>query len=139
MPRILIADDAEIMRLRLRLLLAEQGHEVLEAEDGAQAVSMYREHRPDLVLMDYIMPNQNGLEALAEIRRLDPQARVVILTWLSQHTLIQQCMQAGARSFLLKPPTAPELEQTISTALAPAGPSPKAASRGGTDELSLNR
>ena len=103
MATILIADDAAFMRMRYRRLLEQRGHSVVEAADGRQAVEVYAEHRPDAVLLDITMPLMDGLEALKEIKHLDPAARVRMVTALGQQRVVMEALQAGARDFVLKP------------------------------------
>ncbi len=80
MPLALVVDDAAFIRLRPRKLLEENGYEVEEAQDGEEAVRKYREISPDIVLLDVTMPVMDGITALKEIKRIDPKAKVVILT-----------------------------------------------------------
>lgn len=103
MTKILVVDDAQFMRVRLTKLLVGQGYEVVEAENGEQAVQTYQTERPDAVLMDITMPHKDGLEALADIREIDPQARVIMLTALGQESMVVQAVQAGARDYVVKP------------------------------------
>ncbi len=103
MSRIMVVDDAQFMRRRVNKLLTKNGHVVIEAGDGEEAVQSYRQDHPDAVLMDITMPRKDGLTALVEIRHFDPQAKVIMLTALGQQTMILQAMQAGAKDFLVKP------------------------------------
>lgn len=103
MSKIMVVDDAQFMRMRVTKLLTEHGHEVVEASDGEMAVQTYRLTNPDAVLMDITMPGKDGLAALTEIRRFDPQAKVIMLTALGQQAMVLQAMQAGAKDFLVKP------------------------------------
>ncbi len=102
--RVVIADDALFMRNLLRDILEKTGFEVVgEATNGAEAVELYREHRPDLVTMDIVMPLKSGIEALEEIVREDPDARVVMCSALGQESLVLEAVQAGAKDFIVKP------------------------------------
>lgn len=103
MSKILIVDDAKFMRLRIAKLLTQHGYEVLEAEDGEEAVQTYQLTKPDAVLMDFAMPRKHGMAALREIRRFDPEARIIMLTALDQQAIVLRAMQAGAKDFLVKP------------------------------------
>ena len=103
MPTILVVDDAQFMRVRLSKLLISRGFDVVEAENGDQAITVYQQVRPDVVVMDITMPQKDGLQALAEIRGGDPHARVIMLTALGQESMVVQAVQAGARDFLVKP------------------------------------
>ena len=103
MPKVMVVDDAQFMRVRLTKLLTGNGFEVVEAEDGAKAIQVYQSARPDAVLMDITMPEKDGLEALAEIRKIDPTAKVIMLTALGQESMVVQAVQAGARDYVVKP------------------------------------
>jgi two-component system, chemotaxis family, chemotaxis protein CheY len=102
-PRILIVDDAQFMRLRCARLLTERGFEVTEAQNGREAVEQYQANRPDAVLMDITMPEMDGLAALREIKAFDPNARVAMLTALGQQGIVLEAIKAGARDFVVKP------------------------------------
>lgn len=103
MSKIMIVDDSKFIRNRLDKLLSERGYETVLAEDGTQAIDAYPVTKPDVVLMDITMPNMNGLDALAKIRLLDPQAKVVMLTALDQNLIATQAVHMGAKDFLVKP------------------------------------
>ncbi len=76
MARILVVDDAKIIRVMLKKILEDNGHEVVaEAEDGLEAVDFYIKFSPDFVVMDLEMPNVNGLEALKKIKKLMPRPK----------------------------------------------------------------
>ncbi|OGO11762.1 MAG: DNA-binding response regulator [Chloroflexi bacterium RBG_13_68_17] len=102
--RVLIADDHEVVREGLRMILeAEDGFVVLgEAADGAQAVELAGRLEPDVVLMDLRMPKMDGLEAIERIRAAWPQIAIVILTTYNEDDLMLRGLRAGARGFLLK-------------------------------------
>jgi two-component system chemotaxis response regulator CheY len=101
--RILIADDSSFIRYGLRKLLTESGFHVLEADGGTRAIQLYKDERPDAVLLDITMPDLDGLSALRQIRRLDPQARVAMVTGMGQQSIVLQAIQAGASDFVVKP------------------------------------
>jgi len=113
----MVADDNRVFREVLSELFTELGYEVCEAEDGEQAVQVYRSSRPDVVLMDVIMPRKDGLAALAEIRQFDPQAKVIMLTALNQESVMMKAAQLGARGFLTKPVKPAKLEAALQKTL----------------------
>lgn len=102
--RILIADDHPIVRQGLTgLLVKRNGMQVIgEAANGREAVRMTDMLKPDVVLMDMVMPQQNGVEATREIIAANPEARIVILTSFSEQDNVMQALQAGAMGYLLK-------------------------------------
>jgi two-component system, chemotaxis family, chemotaxis protein CheY len=101
--KVMVVDDAAFMRLRACKVLQDNGHEVVQAENGADAVRQYAEHRPDAVLLDITMPEMDGLAALKEIKKLDPNARVAMVTAMGQQAIVMEALRAGARDFVLKP------------------------------------
>lgn len=102
--RILIADDALFMRNMLREIFVKAGFQVVgEAANGVEAVERYHELRPDLVTMDIVMPLKSGIEALQQITREDPDARVVMCSALGQEALVIEAVQSGAKDFIVKP------------------------------------
>ncbi len=118
MPTILVVDDASFIRMRVKKLLTKHGYDVVEAEDGNQAVKTYRFVQPDAVIMDITMPGKDGISALVEIRNIDPQAKVIMLSALGQQTMILQAMQAGAADFLVKPYNPEKFIKTVEKMLA---------------------
>ncbi len=102
--RLLIVDDALFMRKMISGVAAEAGWEVVgEAGDGSAAVVLYQELRPDLVTMDLVMPVMGGLEALRQIRALDPEAKVIVVTALDQKQALMESIRDGAIDFIVKP------------------------------------
>ncbi|MBN2069971.1 MAG: response regulator [Candidatus Krumholzibacteriota bacterium] len=103
-PRVLVVDDAIFMRKMIADILEGQGMEIVgEADTGAGAVEKYSALKPDLVTMDIIMPEMNGIDAVKNIMASDPQARIVMCSALGQQALVQDALGAGARDFLIKP------------------------------------
>lgn len=102
--RILIVDDEKAVRTALGRLLATRKEWLVvgEAADGAEAIGMTRELRPDIVIMDITMPEMNGLEATPEIKKAFPAAEVLIFTQHDSTQMIQQAQNAGASGYLLK-------------------------------------
>jgi two-component system chemotaxis response regulator CheY len=118
---VLIADDAAFMREMLRDILTGAGFRVVaEAEDGVQAVASYREHRPDLVTLDIVMPRKSGIDTLREIREGDPNACVVMCSALGQEALVMEALDAGARDYVVKPFRADQVLAAVTRAVQKA-------------------
>src|SRR5512145_2310429 len=107
--KVLIVDDAMFMRNMIADIFQGQkfgGEDVVvagEAENGLEAVQRYAELKPDIVTMDIVMPEMTGIEALKEIMKKDPGARVVMCSALGQDSLVMEALDAGARDFIVKP------------------------------------
>jgi two-component system chemotaxis response regulator CheY len=102
--RILITDDALFMRVTLKKILTEGGFEVVgEAQNGAEAVALYSQLKPDIVTMDITMPEMDGLQALKEIKKIDPSAKVVMCSAMGQKNMVVEAVQSGAKDFIVKP------------------------------------
>jgi len=102
--RVLIVDDAAFMRMMIKDILSKNGYEVAgEADNGLKAVEKYKELTPDLVLMDITMPEMNGIEAVKNIKAIDPGAKIVMCSAMGQQAMVIESIQAGARDFIVKP------------------------------------
>ncbi|HDN86033.1 MAG: two-component system response regulator [Candidatus Omnitrophota bacterium] len=105
--KILIVDDALFMRKMLGDILKKEGFEICgEAENGKEAIEKYKELKPDLVTMDIVMPRMeeiDGIGAVKEIIRIDPNAKIVMVSAMGQHALVVEAIQAGAKDFIVKP------------------------------------
>jgi DNA-binding NarL/FixJ family response regulator len=118
--RVLLADDHTLVRAGLRSLLARaEGVEIVgEAADGREAVELAAANRPDVVLMDLLMPGLGGLEATAEITAKVPTARVIVVSMNDTEDYVLQSLRAGAAGYLLKDGSPSELEQAVRTVAA---------------------
>jgi len=103
MTKILVVDDAAFMRSMLKRILEDEGFEVQEAPDGVVAVKKYKESKFDLVTMDIVMPNMDGVTAVKEIMKHDVEAKIIMITALAHKTLVLRALRAGARDFIVKP------------------------------------
>ena len=101
--RILVVDDSGLARRGTRRVLEAAGYAVAEAEDGMVALERYFVEKPDLVLLDLVMKGMYGLEVLAKLRELDPDARVIVLSADIQTSSRHLVNEAGAAAFLNKP------------------------------------
>ncbi len=104
MKRLLVVDDALFMRKMIGGVAAEAGWSVVgEAANGAEAVTLYEQLRPDLVTLDLVMPVMGGLDALKRIRAFDPDAKVVVVSALDQKQALLDSIREGAIDFVVKP------------------------------------
>lgn len=104
MKKVLIVDDAAFMRFTLKMMLEKNGFTVAgEAENGAAAVIKYKELSPDIVTMDITMPVMDGVNALKEIRKIDPGSKILMVSAVGQEMMVRDAVMAGARGFVVKP------------------------------------
>jgi two-component system chemotaxis response regulator CheY len=107
MARVLVVDDALFMRRMLSDILKKEGIEICgEAENGKDAIDKYQQLKPDLVTMDIVMPKIeeiDGIGAVKEIVKIDPQAKIIMVSAMGQHSLVVEAIQAGAKDFVTKP------------------------------------
>lgn len=116
---VLVVDDSKFMRTVIGNLLNKVGCEVIEASSGAYAVQMYEEYHPDLVLLDILMPEQDGIETLRQILELDSDARVVMVTSLGMgmQDYLEQALELGATGYITKAAIETQLYEVLETVL----------------------
>lgn len=111
---VLIADDAPFIRDAFRSLLIKGGYTIVgEAEDGIQAVAMALEKKPDLIIMDIVMPRMSGVQATKNILAQLPQTKVIACSTIDQDNMLMKVMEAGAVEYISKPFTASEVFKII--------------------------
>ncbi|MCM3006405.1 response regulator [Priestia koreensis] len=117
--KILIVDDARFMRKTLTAILENSHYEVVgEAENGRQAVEMYRELQPDLVMMDITMPEMSGMEALRIIKKEFSDSKVIMCSAMGQQKMVVDAIEAGAKDFIVKPFDESRVIDAVSRVLA---------------------
>jgi two-component system chemotaxis response regulator CheY len=118
MTKVLIVDDAAFMRMMIKDILTKNNFEIVgEAGDGVQAIDLYKEHMPDLVTMDITMPEMDGITSLKEIRKYDPNAKVIMCSAMGQQAMVIDAIQAGAKDFIVKPFQAERVLEAINKTL----------------------
>ncbi|TCO79936.1 response regulator [Marinisporobacter balticus] len=119
MPKgILVVDDAAFMRMMIKDVLTKYGFNVLgEAENGAKAVEKYKELNPELVIMDITMPEVDGIQALKEIKKINPNAKIVMCSAMGQQAMVIEAIQAGAGDFIVKPFQADRVVEAVKKVL----------------------
>lgn len=104
MKRVLIADDANFMRTMISNIISKYNYEVVgEAVNGKDAIEKYKALQPDIVTMDITMPEMNGIEAVTEIKKLYPNAKIIMVSALGQQSMVMDAIKAGAVDFIVKP------------------------------------
>lgn len=108
--KVLIIEDDELVRLTCRNLLKKEGHEVLEAENGAAGVDCFKKEKPDLVITDILMPDKEGLETIIEIRAINPDAKILAISSggsTQNMSFLKMAKELGA-TYALKKPLKPD-------------------------------
>lgn len=118
MANMLVVDDTKIMRTTISRQLEELGHKVVaEAQNGFEAIEQYKKFKPDVVTMDITMPEinniGNGIDALSEIRKVDPEAVVIMLTSHGEQKLVIEAITKGSKGYILKPVTKAKLADVL--------------------------
>lgn len=103
MAKILVTDDAAFMRMMLKGILTGAGHEIEEAVNGKDMIDKYKSFKPDLVTLDITMPEMDGLQAIKELRKEFPKAKVVMCSAMGQQAMVIEAIQSGASDFIVKP------------------------------------
>lgn len=102
--KILITDDALFMRVTLKNILENNGYQVVaEASNGLESLDLYQKTKPDLVTMDITMPEMDGITAVRELKKIDPQANIIMCTAMGQKQMVLEAVAAGAKDFIVKP------------------------------------
>jgi len=117
MARILLVDDSRFMRGILKNILKEEHEVVGEAESGVEALQAYERWSPDLVLMDIVMPDVDGITATREIITRHPEARIVMCTSMGQESKVKKAIEAGAKGYIVKPFQSSEVLQEVEAVL----------------------
>lgn len=114
MLKALIVDDSLILRRNINKMLTEMGHRVVsEAKDGMEAVSCFKKFEPDFITMDITMPDMDGIEAVAEIRKLSKTVKIIMVTSHGQEEMVMGAIKAGANGYVLKPVNMDNLTKAI--------------------------
>jgi two-component system chemotaxis response regulator CheY len=102
--KVLIADDTSLMRELIRGSLPSEEYQIVgEAVSGDQAIEKYKETQPDVMILDINMPKMNGIDALTEIMKIDPNAKVIMCSDQKYESMIMMALKKGAKDFVIKP------------------------------------
>jgi len=114
MKTILIVDDSTFTRSIHAQIVEGLGHKVIQASGGTEAIKLYREKKPDVVIMDLLMEDMDGLDAIRQILAIDPAATTIICSTDKQKARQEDARKAGVKAFLTKPVDADKLSVTLS-------------------------
>ncbi|WP_246343816.1 response regulator [Adhaeribacter radiodurans] len=116
--RILIVDDSFYMRTMLKNMLTDAGYEVVgEAPNGQTALQLARETNPDLITLDVILPDNTGLDVLKGIKKEQPDMKVIIVSAVGQEVIVNEAVENGAYSYIVKPFSEEKVLETVGNAL----------------------
>jgi two-component system chemotaxis response regulator CheY len=116
--KVLIADDTALMRELIRGALPAEEYQIVgEATSGDQAIEKYKETQPDVMLLDINMPKMNGIDALGEIIKIDPDAKVIMCSDQKYESMIMMALKKGAKDFIIKPFTSSDVIVAVRKAL----------------------
>jgi two-component system, chemotaxis family, chemotaxis protein CheY len=101
--KILLIDDSAFMRLAIKKLFQEKDHQFIECYDAAKAVALFQSSRPDLVLLDIVMPKVRGVQILQQIKQEDPSAKIIMITAVGRESIVEQCKKLGVSDYIIKP------------------------------------
>jgi len=113
MPKLLIVDDELDVREFAKNFFSRRNIECFTAAGGIEAVSLFKEHRPNLTLLDIRMEDKNGIDVLEEIKKIDPNAKVIMVTGVEEEEAANKSKELGAIGYIHKPLVLEELEQVV--------------------------
>jgi two-component system, chemotaxis family, chemotaxis protein CheY len=117
LPKVLIVDDNDLMRTLLRGILRSENYQIIgEAKNGAQALDFIEKIKPDIVFLDVMMPEMDGLEALQNIKSKYPKTIVIMITGNPSKENVQESIQGGASGFIIKPFNSAKVLDTLNRA-----------------------
>ncbi len=112
--KLLICDDSALSRRRITNFLADLGYkDVYEASNGVEAVTLYKEHNPDGVFLDIVMPGKDGIEVVKDIMAYDPDAKIIMVSSVGTQTNLKAALEMGACDFIQKPASLEDLDGII--------------------------
>jgi len=112
--KILICDDSILARKQLKDIIRKCWYDnFLEAANGEQAISVYKESKPDLVFLDIVMPEKDGVQAVHEIRQFDPDAYIIIVSSVGTKSQLKAAIMEGAHDFIQKPYSSSSIERIV--------------------------
>lgn len=117
MPRILVVDDSEFMRKVLRNILEAGGHKVLEARNADEALEKFVHDGADIITMDIVMPDMDGIEAVRRLKELNKKAKIIMISALGHQKTVMRSLEAGAVDFIIKPFTADDVLESVNAVL----------------------
>lgn len=117
MSKVLVVDDSEFMRKVLRNILEAGGHKVIEARNANEALDRYVREGADVITMDIVMPDLDGIEAVKRLKGANKRARIIMISALGHQKTVMRSLEAGAVDFIIKPFTADDVLESVNAVL----------------------
>lgn len=117
MATVLVVDDSEFMRRVLKNILEGGGHKVREAKNAKEALDVFKKLGADVVTMDIVMPDTDGIEAVKRLREFDAKVRIIMVSALGHQKTVMRALEAGAMDFIMKPFTSDDVLESVNAVL----------------------
>ncbi|MCU0859250.1 MAG: response regulator [Thermoplasmata archaeon] len=117
MAKVLVVDDSDFMRRVLKNILESGGHKVLEARNADEALRLFKKEGADIVTMDIVMPETDGIETVKALKDADPKVRIIMISALGHQKTVMRALEAGAMDFIMKPFTADDVLESVNAVL----------------------
>lgn len=117
MAKVLVVDDSEFMRKVLRNILEAGGHKVIEARSADEALDRFVKESPEIVTMDIVMPDKDGIEAVKRLKVANAKAKIIMISALGHQKTVMRSLEAGAVDFIIKPFTADDVLESVNAVL----------------------
>jgi two-component system chemotaxis response regulator CheY len=117
MAKIMVVDDSEFMRKVLRNILEAGGHKVIEAKSADEAYERFLNEKPDVITMDIVMPNKDGIEAVRRLKEARTKVKIIMISALGHQKTVMRSLEAGAVDFIIKPFTADDVLESVNAVL----------------------
>ena len=117
MAKVLVVDDSEFMRKVLRNILEAGGHKVIEATNADEALERFIKESPEIVTMDIVMPDKDGIEAVKRLKESNGKAKIIMISALGHQKTVMRSLEAGAVDFIIKPFTADDVLESVNAVL----------------------
>ncbi len=112
--RVLFVDDSSFMRTILKGIILKEPYVLAgEASNGKEALEIFKRENPDLITMDIVMPEMDGIETVRQIREIKPDAKIIMVSAMGQQSMVIEAIQAGARDFIIKPFQPPRVQEAL--------------------------
>lgn len=117
MAKVLVVDDSEFMRKVLRNILEAGGYKVIEAKNAKEAVDRFSSEGADVITMDIVMPDLDGIEAVKRMKETNKKAKIIMISALGHQKTVMRSLEAGAVDFIIKPFTADDVLESVNAVL----------------------